>query len=113
MAADLAQLRHRLDAHVFHEQRSSTPSGQHNPGATSLLSGRPASGDFACDVHEARRPRPWRPGHVMPANPEIVQPWSIVRRRKKKNTLTGTQECVDSFRGSPEVRSVFVWNVSK
>eukprot|EP00914_Ancora_sagittata_P034893 GHVO01070354.1.p2 GENE.GHVO01070354.1~~GHVO01070354.1.p2 ORF type:complete len:125 (+),score=8.19 GHVO01070354.1:24-377(+) len=38
--------------------------------------------------------------------------WTVAGRKKRK-VVTGTQECEDSFRGAPEVRSLFVSNVAK
>ena len=42
-------------------------------------------------------------------------PFTVVqsKRRRRKKIVVGTEDCCESFRGAPEVRSVFVWNVSK
>lgn len=115
MAADLVQLRQRLDAPAFPGTRS-TPSCQQKPRSTrSVSASHPEFEGADRVVHDELGPRGSRSGYMRSIHPKSEPPaWSTVKRRKKKRKIvTGTQECVDSFCGAPEVRSLFVWNVSK
>ena len=104
----MAELRQRLDTPVFPGpgQRFSTPPGRQKLRSTPAS--RPEVADRVMhDEPEARGSRT----KIEPSGPPA---WSTVKgRRKKRKIVTGTQECVDSFCGAPEVRSLFVWNVSK
>ena len=78
-------------------------------------------------------PKKKRPTNLCPPRPEYAsvtglniqkvqqdtskQPTKIIpgprRKRNRMKIVTGTQECEDAFHGAPEVRSLFISNVTK
>lgn len=107
MAEELAQVRHQLeslDAQVQSvplDPRSSTPDLKKTiPHRTyaDAVSEEPGRDTRRQNTDQLPNSRPW----TYPAP-----------RRRKPKVVTGTQECVDTFRGAPEVRSLFISNVRK
>ena len=111
MAEEMTQVRHRLDAQalsVGSEPRSSTPDLK-KPRTTLRYAPRPTFADVVREETGSSGSR-----DVQSALPMDTLPWTVAGRgRRKRKVVTGTQECKDSFRGAPEVRSLFVSNVSK
>ena len=109
MAEEMTQVRHRLDAQALSggpEPRSSTPDLK-KPRTAPQDAPHTTSADAVREETRGSR-------DLQSAHPMGTLPWTVAgRRRRKRKEVTGTQECEDSFHGAPEVRSLFVTNVSK
>eukprot|EP00914_Ancora_sagittata_P016438 GHVO01032702.1.p1 GENE.GHVO01032702.1~~GHVO01032702.1.p1 ORF type:complete len:308 (-),score=38.55 GHVO01032702.1:85-1008(-) len=109
LSEDMTELRRRLDDPVFLGPQSSTPN-QRRHGASIQSPPRPT----LPEVRGESGPRGPRNRRTDSAQAGSGSQWNtVVRNKRKKKVVTGTQECEEAFSGAPEVRNLFVWNVAK